>query len=298
MIEVFKAALIPEQIRAKKENLGARNFEIQLFGDDIGESVKLVDDFSRCIPLLDNIVSVHTALTNKEGIMPGGNCDIGYLYERNVMLALEDACLLANMASLNHNHRVGVVIHNSLSYEQFSKNPYFLETVTDTLGSLLAKYPNIEFWIENVTPICTEHPITFKNGCIGDAADICRHLRQKFGNRIGTVFGTCHAITTARILQDLGCDYVLPEMFQSFSGTCKEVHFANVREYGFKEGQHGCGFDPNDCQDNVKVSGLLSKWQTYFPDALFCYEITETDYIANPQTCETVGLVHKILNNR
>lgn len=298
MIEVFKAALIPEQIKAKRERLKARSFEIQLLDNSIGDQVKLVDDFSRCIPLLDDIVSVHTALTRKEGIMPGGNCDIGYLYEHNVMLALEDACFIANMASLNHNHKVGVVVHNSLSYEQFSKNPYFLELITDTLGSLLVKYHNIEFWIENVTPVCLEHPITFKNGCIRDSADICRHLRQTFGNRVGTVFDTCHAITTARILQDLGLDYVLPEMLQAFSGTCKEVHFANVREYGFKDGQHGCGFDPNNCQDTVKVSGLLSDWQSYFPEALFCYEIAETDYTVNQQTYDTLQLVHKILNER
>lgn len=80
--------------------------------------------------------------------MPGGNCDIGYLYERNVLLALDDACFIANIAGLNQNHRVGVIIHNSLSYEQFSRNPYFLITVTETLGALLMKYPNIEFWFE------------------------------------------------------------------------------------------------------------------------------------------------------
>lgn len=166
--------------------------------------------------------------------MPGGNCDIGYLYERNVLLTLDDACFIANIAGLNQSHRVGVVIHNSLSYEQFSRNPYFLMIVTETLGALLMKYPNIEFWIENVTPICKEHPITFKNGCINDSADICKHLRQQFGDRIGAVFGTCHAITTARILEDLGWDYVFPDMLEAFSGVCKEIHFVNVRGYGLK----------------------------------------------------------------
>lgn len=297
MIEVFKTTLNLEELKAKRGKLNARNFEIQLLGGSIGQSDKLIEDFGKCAPLLDNVVSVHTALTHKEGIMPGGNCDIGYLYERNVLLALDDACFIANIAGLSQNHRVGVVIHNSLSYEQFSRNPYFLMTVTETLGALLMKYPNIEFWIENVTPICKEHPITFKNGCIADSADICKHLRQKFGDRIGTVFNTCHAITTARILEDLGWDYVFPDMLEAFSGVCKEVHFANVRGYGLKQGQHGCGFDPANPIDVVKLEGLLANCVEYFPDAYLCYEITETDYIVNQQTCDTIGLVHNILNN-
>ena len=298
MIEVFKTTLNLEELKAKREKLNARNFEIQLLGGSIGKSDKLIEDFGMCASLLDNVISVHTALTNKEGIMPGGNCDIGYLYERNVMLALDDACFIANIAALNQNHRVGVVIHNSLSYEQFSRNPYFLMTVMETLGALLMKYPNIEFWIENVTPICKEHPITFKNGCIADSADICKHLRQKFGSRIGTVFDTCHAITTARILEDLGLDYVFPGMLEAFSGVCKEVHFANIRGYGLKEGQHGCGFDPANPTDVVKLEVLLSNCMEYFPNAYLCYEITETDYIVNQQTYETMNLVHEILNNR
>lgn len=298
MIEVFKTTLNLEELKAKREKLNARNFEIQLLGGSIGKSDKLIEDFGMCASLLDNVISVHTALTNKEGIMPGGNCDIGYLYERNVMLALDDACFIANIAALNQSHRVGVVIHNSLSYEQFSRNPYFLMIVTETLGALLMKYPNIEFWIENVTPICKEHPITFKNGCINDSADICKHLRQQFGDRIGAVFDTCHAITTARILQDLGCDYVFPGMLEAFSGVCKEVHFANVRGYGLKEGQHGCGFDPANPTDVVKLEGLLSNCMEYFPNAYLCYEITETDYIVNQQTYETMNLVNEILNNR
>ena len=141
MIEVFKTTLNLEELKAKKEKLNARNFEIQLLGGSIGKSDKLIEDFGMCASLLDNVISVHTALTNKEGIMPGGNCDIGYLYERNVMLALDDACFIANIAALNQSHRVGVVIHNSLSYEQFSRNPYFLMIVTETLGALLMKYP-------------------------------------------------------------------------------------------------------------------------------------------------------------
>lgn len=297
MIEVFKTTLNLEELKAKRGKLNAKNFEIQLLGGSIGQSDKLIEDFGKCAPLLDNVVSVHTALTHKEGIMPGGNCDIGYLYERNVLLALDDACFIANIAGLSQNHRVGVVIHNSLSYEQFSRNPYFLMIVTETLGALLMKYPNIEFWIENVTPICKEHPITFKNGCIADSADICKHLRQKFGDRIGTVFDTCHAITTARILEDLGWDYVFPDMLEAFSGVCKEVHFANVRGYGLKQGQHGCGFDPANPTDVVKLEGLLANCVEYFPNAYLCYEITETDYIVNQQTCDTIGLVHNILNN-
>lgn len=298
MIEVFKTTLDLEELKAKREKLNARNFEIQLLGSSIGKSDKLIEDFDMCAPLLDNVISVHTALTNKEGVMPGGNCDIGYLYERNVLLALDDACFIANIAGLGQNHRVGVVIHNSLSYEQFSRNPYFIMTVTETLGALLMKYPNIEFWIENVTPICNEHPITFKNGCIADSADICNHLRQEFGDRIGTVFDTCHAITTARILEDLGWGYVYTDMLKAFSGVCKEVHFANVRGYGLKQGQHGCGFDPANPTDVVKLEGLLSNCMEYFPNAYLCYEITETDYTVNQQTYDTVNLVHEILNNR
>lgn len=297
MIEVFKTILNLEELKAKREKLNARNFEIQLLGGSIGKSDKLIEDFGMCASLLDNVISVHTALTHKDGIMPG-DCDIGYLYERSVMLALDDACFIANIAALNQSHRVGVVIHNSLSYKQFSRNPYFLTTVTDTLGTLLMKYPNIEFWIENVTPISKKHPITFKNGCINDSADICKHLRQKFGSRIGTVFDTCHAITTARILEDLGLDYVFPDMLEAFSGVCKEVHLANVRGYGLKKGQHGCGFDPANPTDVVRLEGLLSNCMEYFPNAYLCYEITETDYIVNQQTYETMNLVNEILNNR
>lgn len=51
-------------------------------------------------------------------------------------------------------------------------------------------------------------------------------------------------------------------------------------------------------EDVVKLEGLLSNCMEYFSNAYLCYEITETDYIVNQQTYETMNLVNEILNNR
>lgn len=294
--EVFKTALIPKQIKAKKERLGARRFEIQLLKNDIGNSTRLIEKFSECISLFDDIVSVHTALAPSDSLLPEGNCNLKYLYNQNTLSAIRDACVVADLAAVNYGHNVGVVIHNSLSYGEFSKCPYYNALVTSFIGDLLCNYKRVEIWIENVTPIRMGERVYFKNGCITDSSDIARHLREIFGNRIGTVFDVCHAVTTHRMLKEIAGKPVLANMYKGFSDTCKEVHFANVRKFGFERGQHGCGFHEDDEKDVEDLKSYLSLCMAYFPEAFLCYEITEKDYIKCEAVSETLRIIRKLQN--
>lgn len=294
--EVFKVILDPEQIKAKKEKLGARRFEIQLLKNDIGNNTRLIEKFSGCISLFDDIVSVHTALAPSDSLPPEGDCDLKYLYDRNTLSAIRDACAIADLAATNYGHSVGVVIHNSLSYREFSECPYYNTLVTSFIGDLLRDYKGVEIWIENVTPIHMGECIHLKNGCITDSSDIARHLREIFGNRIGSVFDVCHAVITHRMLKEITGKSVLADIYKGFSDTCKEVHFANAKEFGMKPGQHGCGFREDNEKDVEELKTYLFLCMTYFPAAYLCYEISEKDYIKCDAVSETLKIIQKLHN--
>lgn len=294
--EVFKTILDPEQIKTKKEKLGAKRFEIQLLKNNIGDSTRLVERFSECIPLFDDIVSVHTALDFPTSLLPEGNCDLKYLYDKNTLSAIRDACVIADLAATNYGHNVGVVIHNSLSYREFSECPYYNALITNFIGDLLRDYKGVEIWIENVTPIYMGECIHFKNGCITDSSDIARHLREIFGDRVGSVFDICHAVVTHRMLKEITGKRVLADMYKDFSDTCKEVHFANAKEFGMEPGQHGCGFREDNEKDVEDLKTYLSLCMVYFPAAYLCYEISEKDYVKCEAVSETLRIIRKIQN--
>lgn len=293
MIEVFKAILNVDQIRAKCEQLDAKHFEIQLLEDNIDNAGDLITKLSICLPYMEDVVSVHTALTTNYAMLPGGNCDLHNLENTVTYRTLEDAAVVAQVCSSNYNHQVAVVIHNSLSYNSFMICNSLREEIIRLLRKVLTRYPNVDLWIENVTPICDEERIYFRDGVLDDAVYIAGYLSQIFGNRVHTVFDTCHAITTDRIIKgNLGKD-VLDDLFAKYSDSCREVHFSNVINLGYNEGEHGCGFTDKDYE---LFDYLMRNITSKFRRAYLCYEIYEDDYTNNVNVKETKRMVHEWLS--
>lgn len=293
MIEVFKAILNVDQIKAKCEQLDARHFEIQLLEDDINNAGELINKLSLCIPYMEDVVSVHTALTMNYEMLPGGNCDLHNLENKNTYRALEDAAVVAQVCSHNYNHAVAVVIHNSLSYSEFMICTSLRDELIYLLRQVLTKYPNVDLWIENVTPICNEERVYFRDGVLDDAVLIANYLSKIFGNRVHTVFDTCHAVVTDRIVKGNLGKSVIDDLIDKYADSCREVHFSNVINLGYNKGEHGCGFTD---KDHELLDYLMNKISCNMRRAYLCYEICEDDYMKNTNVAETKRLVHEWLS--
>ena len=289
MVEVFKTALNGEEICTKCSKLQAKHFEIQLLsGDEVLLSNE--DRVREIIMKIPDVVSVHSRLTHDNVTLPNGNVDIKFLEYAPVREALIEACSLADMCAKRYNHPIGIVVHNSLSYDEFIKIPSIKDTIVDFLDAILNKVDSrVELWIENVTLIKVEDRVIFRNGTHSDTSDIALYLNSVFGGRVFTVFDTCHAMTTARILNAVGlgnvAGSVLTETLRAFSRNCKEVHLSNVINYGFNKGEHGCGFI--DMKDTKDLEFILTLIKEYVPTAFLCYEIGEKDYLKNENTIAT-----------
>ena len=293
MIEVYKAILNVDQIKAQCEQLNATHFEIQLLENNINNARDLINKLSICLPYMEDVVSVHTALTTNYAMLPGGNCDLHNLENTATYKVLEDAAVVAQVCSRNYNHPVAVVIHNSLSYSEFMICNSLREELIRLLRNVLTRYPNVDLWIENVTPICNEERVYFRDGVLNDAVYIAEYLSQIFGNRVHTVFDTCHAITTDRIIKDNLGKEVLDDLLTKYSDSCREVHFSNVINLGYNAGEHGCGFTDKDYElFDYLMRNITSKLR----HAHLCYEIYEDDYTNNVNVKETRRMVHEWLS--
>lgn len=297
MREVFKTILSVDEIKAKREQLGAKLFEIQLLGSDVGKSEQLINKFSECITYMDDIVSVHTPLTKDFAILPGGYCDLRYIEDGITYNAICNSAMLAHMCALNVGHDVGVVIHSSLSYRDFILCKSLREKVVDAMKGIIKTYPDIELWIENVTPIGVEGDnVYFYNGVYDDCCLIVDFINKSLPNKkLYTVFDVCHMLTTNRIVSQYNSTPSMQQRMLQFSKTCKLVHFSNVREMGFKSKQHGCGFN-NSESDRALLKELMDGITKYLPTAYLCYEIAEDDYMYNANVLETRQLVQEYFN--
>lgn len=277
---IAKSIIREENLKGKSKI--CRNIEIQLFDEfDRQESVKELYAKTISIPNV-RILAVHSPIVNNEGV------NIEFIGNDDDYKRIAKTIELAHMFSEYYNERIKVIIHSALDIELLTKIPDIYNNILRFFGVMLAKYPNVDFCIENVIPVnkSKTDEIYMRSNCLFDGIELVNKLNEIFKtDRFGTVLDTCHALTTIRGLQNYFKDY--PEITKQFSledffvknkDCVKLIHLANVINLGYDKGTHGILFKDDDLPLMQEILGYYKKYD-YNCDITI--EISENDYVLN-----------------
>lgn len=283
---VSKSALDVEQALRKVE-LGFTKFEIHLDAKDFSsDSINIKEVANKFSTIFPDVVTVHTPLDTTLKVFGTDSVEVlRVINNREMQKCLYDTCELAQCFAQLYNHNIGVIIH--LCETHYAINRWNLEPILKNFyEDILKRYPNIEFYIENITPL--EKYSTglsyFRSGTLNEPVMVARRLNSlfedTFGVRFYTCLDTCHFLITDRISKAVNFDLKVncEEIFALYSESCKNVHLANADEYGLESKQHGTGFQ----DDIVLLRYLIHLIQYYTPDANIVLEMREDDYL-NPK---------------
>ncbi|MCM1232500.1 MAG: hypothetical protein NC489_20445 [Ruminococcus flavefaciens] len=215
-----------------------------------------------------------------------------HIFQHKDYSAITNVFCLAQYCAEIWHHRVLVVIHCGLSMYDFMEYELFREVLENRLNDLLDKYPMVDMAIENVVameykPDRKEMP-RLCNGLFRDIVEIVGYLRARFGERVGSVLDTCHAMMTEKYMSvwlkeadfypkegeefPEKMDYSLEKFFEANSGICKLIHFNDFTGNGYQI-NHGTAFT-----SQTKVDHLLGLYRKYGYDCPLTLEIREDDY--------------------
>ena len=297
---VYKCALHMTQAKALVE-MGLNKFEIHTDDRFIcdPDAFKIADEFLDVFP---DIVTVHSPLDSNMAYMSRPSCTLSHIaIDKATHHAIDMSMHFAQKCAEKYMHRVGVVIHNeSTIQELFIDNDG--SAIKKKLQKLLAKYPEVDLYIENTTPMEPANSFgdaTLHGGCFTDTSLIVRSLNNalsdRFGERFFTCLDTCHMTASFKVYKALGLpiNVTKEDMFKEYGDTCKQIHLAWLKNFGINPEEHGIGF-----QNYVKeLKVLLDYIDMYMPNANIVLEMKEKDYCKPSNSVWAADYINKRREN-
>ena len=136
-------------------------------------------------------------------------------------------------------------------------------------------------------------------GIFYDNVKLANFLNEVFRtNRFGTVLDTAHILTTIRIYERIFSDYEeikekfsIEKYFEKNKDVIKLIHLADLKNLGFRKGEHGVKFDN---KEDMKF--FIDLYKKYEYDCDITIEITEKDYVKNENFENNFKMLNEILN--
>lgn len=279
-----KASLDLPEIR-EKIRCGCDGIEYNLTEDFLTLGERFEESYPDEVFSLKNVEAVHVPWIR------GQMMNMEHIFQHEDLSPIENVFRLAQYCGELWKHRVLVVIHTSLSMYDFMEYETFRKRLEEELARLFERYPQADLAIENVIPMeykpSSKETPRLCNGIFTDIPEIAGYLRERFGERVGTVLDTCHAAMTEKYMTaylkladflgpgadlPVQLDYSMEHYFRANQGMCKLIHFNDFVGNGYRE-NHGTGFDSQE-----KVDTLLELYQKYGYNCPLTLELREEDY--------------------
>lgn len=251
------------------------------------------------LDILPDILTVHTPLDSTCSILDEPSCSLrGIGNSKSTYNAVKRTMHFAQKCADFYEHRVGVVVHN---YD--TVRGLFIDIdctiLKKRLAKLLKKYPDVDLYIENTTPMEPQDgfgTITMHGGVFDDVPMMCHILndalcaegRQK---RFYSCLDTCHMLSSIRVYKalELSNEHTMKSMFEKYADTCAQIHFAYCKKFGVKLDEHGVGF-----QGNINI---MNEWLTYIDEYMpmtnIVLEMREKDYYNPVNSVHAVEYINK-----
>lgn len=279
-----KASLDKLEIQ-EKIHCGCDAIELNLEADFLLYGKDFLTHYGEELFVLKDICAVHIPF-NRDGEM----LNLEWIFGHKDISALENVFALAQYCGDKWHHKVIVVVHSCMSMYDFMQFELLQERMVRILEELFVKYQWVELAIENAIPLEVGKKGQFIprlcNGIYQDTSEIVRWLRERLGDRIGSVLDICHAMMTEKYLKVLleaadimelypvspVNDINLDHFFRMHQGICKLIHFNNLQGNGYQK-NHGVPFDKVE-----EVEVILKLYEKYRYQCPLTLEIREIDY--------------------
>ncbi len=292
-----KASFHADEIR-EKIKCGCDGLELHLQKDFLEKGSR----FEACYPQelfrMHNIEAVHAPFYGSGQVM-----NLEQIFQHEDVSPLRHVFRLAQYCAEIWKHRILVVIHTSLSYFDFMEYELLRRRMDRLLHQFFEAYPLVDLGIENVIPMeyqgqQGESP-RLCNGIFTDLTRIVCDLRERFGERVGSVLDVCHAAMTEKYLSVLlqaadflpctplppELDYRMERFFQIHQGICRLIHLNDFTGNGYGK-NHGTPF-----REQEQAEELIRLYRKYAYDCPLTLEIREENY----QDCVNYRKTKKML---
>ena len=281
-----KASLDINEIK-EKIRCGCDGIEYNLTEDFMTYGDVFQTHYPKDVFTLHNVEVVHVPYMANKQMM-----HMEHIFQHEDDSVIENVFCLAQYCADIWKHRVLVVIHCGLSMYDFMEYELFRKHLERRLTDLFRDYPQVDMAIENVVAMEYKEersePPRLCNGIFLDTTEIVKYLRERFGERVGTVLDVCHAMMTEKYMNiwlkeadfypddaehiPPKVDYSIEHYFKANQHICKLIHFNDFVKNGYMK-NHGTGFT-----SQKKVDALLGLYRKYQYDCPLTLEIREEDY--------------------
>lgn len=291
---------IQEKIRC-----GCDGIEYNLTKDFAQKGNDFLTNYGREVIEAKNVEVVHVPYDESGQMM-----NLERVFQHKNLATIERTFELAQYCADYWKHRIILVIHCSLSMYDFMEYEIFREKLVNDLERLFTQYPQVDLAIENVVLMeykqDREESPRLCNGLHKDIPQIVNWLRNYFGDRVGTVLDTCHAMMTEKYMKALlreasfypegnvpeKLDYSIESYFRANQKICKLIHFNSFVENGYKK-NHGTPFTRQE-----EVDRILDLYEAYGYDCPLTLEIREDDYADCVNYRQTKQLIEHWMRGR
>lgn len=191
---------------------------------------------------------------------------------------------------------VYIVCHTELG-KTAAEHPEMIYNISTSIDELLSAYPHVILAIEN-TMIFNSFTMSISQSALPEYTEIIRQIRftSNYPNRVCSVLDICHASSTIYTLKKIFPYWKinLEDYFTASSDICSMIHLSNSYNYGYTSTTHGVGFDSNCSDENLALKNIMNMYESYIPDALLVYEISESSYSKRTELKNTMKTMKQI----
>lgn len=270
-----KSKLDSEHVNVKKR-IGCDGIEYQMLASDFNELQELQSP-DECLAVITEhpARAIHLPMSNRnieDDVSRLLDC-ASYLAERSYEIWSEQGVCDEPI----------IVTHNETHFQMLDNRR--LDEMAVMMQELLAKYPHVQYVIENTTPFrwLQKDDTRLSSGYYDSPVMIAYYLQEVLKtNRIGTCLDTCHAGITIehmnRVCNACGAidmTFTMHKFFELYRPTCKLFHFASYDDGGYGTG-HATPFT-NDKMRELREQVEL--YNLYGYDCPVTLEINEKDLL-------------------
>lgn len=276
-----KSAPEIEQILSKV-NAGFKNIELQLIHEFVSDNEyrdvkKAIEEYRIDISVVHTpLISIPEENVSQEVVLD--NLLIDKYYE-----IFCDTCKYSQYIAETEGHRIGIVIHNSNSKEDWERTNIIEEKIAPRIKMVLDKYKEIDLIIEN----STIYNINRFNSIfdMGDVSFTVKELNRIIENRSKTLLDTCHMMINweawKRVTYNDLTDWDKAFHKSTVYGKLGLIHLNNMKDNGIPDKYHGTAFDKN-IESDLETLKQIMKGYEKFADCEITIEVREKDYKGIP----------------
>lgn len=210
----------------------------------------------------------------------GDDIDWDDLLDPEILAIVKQTCALGERLAQHYQRPMPVVFHFGGNVEKIKHRPMIREAYLTIIHELLADYPNVVFFLENVVIVDDNQARggrRYREADVRTVVDFVEWLRETFkmNHRFYSVLDTCHALMSIRLLEAIGFTVTLDDFFKAHQPTCGLIHLANCHRFGFGL-DHGTPFTKKDSE---LLQELLDLYEDYRFDCPVTIELREDDYL-------------------